>query len=173
MDDLRPTANRIRETLFNWLQEDIPSANCLDLFAGSGACGLEALSRGAAHVTFVEYNREAADALEANLKRLGETAMPVICTDALLWLEHAAKESAGKFRIVFLDPPYKAMLESETCRTLEESGVLQDHALIYLETDRDLADDLFPSGWRIVKRKRAGSVNYMLLERHAENFVKG
>jgi len=65
------------------------------------------------------------------------------------------------------------MLESETCHTLEESGVLQDHALIYLETDRDLADDLFPSGWRIVKRKRAGSVNYMLLERHAENFVKG
>lgn len=172
VEDLRPTANRIRETLFNWLQEVVPSAHCLDLFAGSGACGLEALSRGAAHVTFVEYNRKAADALEANLARLGETRMPVICTDALKWLQQGTKQSAGKFRIVFLDPPYRGELESATCHALENSGVLQDHALIYLETNRDLADELFPPGWRIVKRKRAGSVNYLLLERRAENSGK-
>jgi 16S rRNA (guanine966-N2)-methyltransferase len=166
---LRPTANRIRETLFNWLQNDVEHEDCLDLFAGSGSCGLEALSRGARQVTFVEQNRRVADAIVANLSVLGASGMPVICSEAINWLVNHARTSGQTFGIVFMDPPYPEQLEHACCSALEESGVLKDRALIYLESDRDLQDNLFPAGWRILKKKRAGAVFYWLLERIAGN----
>ncbi|MBT8147856.1 MAG: 16S rRNA (guanine(966)-N(2))-methyltransferase RsmD [Gammaproteobacteria bacterium] len=166
-DQLRPTANRIRETLFNWLQEKVPFEDCLDLFAGSGACGLEALSRGAASVTFVEQDRQVADAIGANLALLEEPEMPVICRDAMEWLQDQAGGNSQAFGIVFIDPPYADRLEIECCRLLEKSGLLKDQATIYLESNRDLSESLFPAGWRIIRKKRAGAVHYMLLQRQS------
>lgn len=166
-DQLRPTANRIRETLFNWLQEKVPFEDCLDLFAGSGACGLEALSRGAARVTFVEQNRQVADAIVANLGLLEEPGMPVICRDAMDWLQARASENRQAFGIVFIDPPYADRLEIECCKLLEKSGLLKDQAIIYLESNRNLSESLFPAGWRIIRKKRAGAVHFMLLERNS------
>jgi 16S rRNA (guanine966-N2)-methyltransferase len=170
---VRPTANRIRETLFNWLQNDIEYEDCLDLFAGSGACGLEALSRGARQVTFVEQDRRLADAIVANLSLLGASGMPVICSEAINWLENRARTCGQTFGIVFVDPPYADQLEHACCRALEQSGVLKDRALIYLESDRDLLDNLFPAGWRVLKKKRAGAVFYWLLERIAGSAETG
>ena len=168
-DQLRPTANRIRETLFNWLQDKVPFEDCLDLFAGSGACGLEALSRGAAGVTFVEQDHQVADAIVANLTLLEEPDMPVICRDALDWLRAQASENSQRFGIVFIDPPYADQLEIECCRLLEKSGLLKDQSTIYLESDRDLSESLFPASWRIIRKKRAGAVYFMLLERKSES----
>lgn len=163
LDQLRPTANRVRETLFNWLQDKISGEDCLDLFAGSGACGLEALSRGARRVTFLEKNPQAARAIQDNLTVLGEAQMPVVCADVLAWLAMPATEQ--KFGIVFIDPPYAANLEKTCCEALEQSELLQDRALIYLESDKEMPENLVPDNWRMLKKKRAGAVHYVLLER--------
>ena len=168
-DQLRPTADRIRETLFNWLREDVQDEDCLDLFAGSGACGLEALSRGARRVTFVERNPKVIDAISANLNKLGEPGMPVIRSDVMHWLKPGIHEAGDKFGIVFVDPPYDERLERECCHALQESGLLKDQALVYLESDRDLPVNLFPTGWRRIKKKRAGVVFFMLFEITGEN----
>ncbi|MCP5347608.1 MAG: 16S rRNA (guanine(966)-N(2))-methyltransferase RsmD [Gammaproteobacteria bacterium] len=163
VDQLRPTANRIRETLFNWLQNGVTGSRCLDLYAGSGACGLEALSRGAGQVTFLEKNPLAAGAIRNNLAVLGESNMPVISADVLSWL--AAPGTDCQFDIVFIDPPYKANLEVASCQALESSGLLRDGSLIYLESDKELPESLFPANWRLLRSKRAGAVHYVLLER--------
>ncbi|MEZ5490030.1 MAG: 16S rRNA (guanine(966)-N(2))-methyltransferase RsmD [Gammaproteobacteria bacterium] len=163
VDQLRPTANRVRETLFNWLQDEIAGKECLDLFAGSGACGLEALSRGARRVTFLEKNPQAAKAIRDNLALLGEAQMPVICADVLAWLAKPAKDA--KFSIVFIDPPYAAELEKVCCEALEQSGLLTDRALIYLESNKEMLENLVPENWRMLKKKRAGAVHFVLLER--------
>lgn len=168
VEQLRPTANRIRETLFNWLQEELPYEDCLDLFAGSGACGLEALSRGANQVTFVEQNPLAADAIAANLKLLGAPGMPVICSDAIDWLKNQDHPESRKYGIVFIDPPYAAELEAESCQLLENSGVLKDQALIYVESNRNLPDNLFPAEWRMIRKKHAGAVYFVLMERRID-----
>jgi len=165
VEQLRPTANRVRETLFNWLQEKVQFEDCLDLFAGSGACGLEALSRGAQRATFVEQNRQVADAIIANLGLLGATGMPVVCSDAISWLKNQPRPGDRKFGIVFIDPPYAEQLEQECCLALEDSGLLKEGALIYLESERNLQENLFPAGWRMVRKKRAGAVYFMLMER--------
>jgi len=172
VEQLRPTANRIRETLFNWLQEEVPFEDCLDLFAGSGACGLEALSRGARQVVFVEQNRLVADAIVTNLSLLGEPGMQVIRNDAVAWLKNQAHQESQKFGIVFIDPPYAAQLERECCHLLEDSDLLKDRAFIYLESNRDLQENLFPAGWRMIKKKRAGAVFFVLLERLADGAGK-
>ena len=172
VEQLRPTANRIRETLFNWLREKIQLEDCLDLFAGSGACGLEALSRGARQVTFVEKNRLVADAIVANLNLLGESGMPVICNDVIEWLKNHEHTTGHKFGIVFIDPPYADQVESECCRLLEDSGLLKSRAQIYLESNRDLPESLFPTGWRMTRKKRAGAVYFMLLERNGKRLEK-
>jgi 16S rRNA (guanine966-N2)-methyltransferase len=164
VDQLRPTANRIRETLFNWLQDVIPGAVCLDLFAGSGACGIEALSRGARQVTFVERNPLAADAIARNLTTLGALEATVVRADVLAWLK-IAPLAPGSVGVVFVDPPYAARLERACCEALEKSGLLTQRALIYLESDRAIGDDLIPVNWRIRKSKRAGAVHYALLAR--------
>jgi 16S rRNA (guanine966-N2)-methyltransferase len=123
--DIRPTPDRVRETLFNWLQPRIEQARVLDLFAGSGALGLEALSRGAAHVTFVEKDRRAAAAIEAVTREWGEAGARVSCTGALEWLVTNGAEPP--FDIVFLDPPYDSNL-LETAPPHLQAGSLPTHA---------------------------------------------
>ena len=129
---IRPTPDRVRETLFNWLQPRIAGARVLDLFAGSGALGLEALSRGAAHVRFVEKDRRAASAIDTLISEWQETGAQVTCADALGWLAQSA--GSAPFDIVFLDPPYDAVdldtLVAAGARQLSDAGVLVlEHAV--------------------------------------------
>ncbi len=161
VDGLRPTGERIRETLFNWLAPRIQGAHCLDLFAGTGALGLEALSRGARHVTFVEESAVAAGQLRRNVELLDARGATVLQQDALAYL----REPCGQhYDIAFLDPPFAADFLGETCRLLDASGLLADGALVYLEQDRGAAEPDWPEGWQILKNKTAGNVRYMLVE---------
>ena len=159
---LRPTSERIRETLFNWLAPRIEGARCLDLFAGTGALGLEALSRGAKSTVFVENSPRAVAALAGNIKLLGATGATVKNMSALQYLR---TDPGEKFDLVFLDPPFDADLMDELCRLLEESNALADPCLVYIEQHRTAADVSMPQGWAIVKNKTAGNVRYMLVER--------
>jgi len=157
---LRPTSERIRETLFNWLAPDIHGARCLDLFAGTGALGLEALSRGAGATVFVERSPVAARQLQSNVDVLGADGATVLQLDALDYLRGAA---GPKFDIVFLDPPFAADLLEETCRLLAEQRLLENGALVYLEQDQSKPDPELPDDWVVEKNKTAGMVRYMLV----------
>jgi 16S rRNA (guanine966-N2)-methyltransferase len=158
---IRPTPDRVRETLFNWLGPRVPGARCLDLFAGSGALGLEALSRGAAHVTFVETDAIAVRELRARLAEWRATGAQVEHNDALRFLGTAAQP----FDIVFLDPPFASALAAQSCRLLEERHWLSAHALIYVETDASTGLPALPPTWAVTKAKQAGAVGYHLLTR--------
>jgi 16S rRNA (guanine966-N2)-methyltransferase len=155
---LRPTADRIRETLFNWLAPVIPGARCLDLFAGTGALGLEALSRGAAEVCFVERQTAVARALEASLQRLGCDTARVVVADALRFLAGPAQ----RFDIVFLDPPFDEGVALGNLCTLLGTGWLGRDARVYLEMPRDHDLPELPSGWTVLREKSAGEVRYAL-----------
>jgi 16S rRNA (guanine966-N2)-methyltransferase len=161
--EIRPTPDRVRETLFNWLAPRVPGARCLDLFAGSGALGLEALSRGAAHVTFVERDPAAAREIRARLTEWGARAGSVEHTDARSFL---ARQAAPAFDIVFLDPPFASRLLEETAALLEQGGWLSDRAFVYVESPGGAAPAL-PTGWALLKAKRAGEVGYHLYSRGA------
>jgi 16S rRNA (guanine966-N2)-methyltransferase len=158
---LRPTSERIRETLFNWLSPTIPGARCLDLFAGTGALGLEALSRGAGDVVFVEKSPVAAKVLRDNVQVLDASTADVRQANALAFLEAPAGK---KFDIVFLDPPFAADMLGDLCRLLDEASVLCSGALVYLEEDRARPETDLPPGWRILKSKTAGNVRYSLAQ---------
>ena len=158
---MRPTPERVRETLFNWLAPSMPGAACLDLFAGTGALGLEALSRGAGAVVFVEKSPVAARALRANVKILNASTADVRQADAL---EFLAAPPGDKFDIVFLDPPFAADMLGDLCRLLDEASMLGSDALVYLEEDRARPETDLPSGWRILKSKTAGNVRYSLAQ---------
>src|SRR6188768_4242031 len=126
---IRPTPDRVRETLFNWLMAKVPGSRCLDLFAGSGALGLEALSRGAAHATFVERDRENAARLRETTAELAPGRAAVVEADALAWL--AVPRSP--FDIVFLDPPFAAGVLAEAMQRLDVRGILAPDAYVYVE----------------------------------------
>jgi 16S rRNA (guanine966-N2)-methyltransferase len=159
--EIRPTPDRVRETLFNWLQQRVADAQVLDLFAGSGALGLEALSRGAARVTFVEKDRRAAGAIESLAREWQEGAASVVCADALAWLAQPPGDAA-RFDVVFLDPPYDAQLLSAAAAALAGSGRLAPDARVYLERRaRDVLPPL-PDGWHSLRDGRAGEVGYHL-----------
>ena len=162
---LRPTSQRIRETLFNWLAMRIPGAHCLDLFAGTGALGLEALSRGAGSVVFVEKSARAAAMLRDNIAILGADGAAVVQADASAWLPG---EHGRPFDIVFLDPPFAADMLDDLCRLLEEHDLLAEDALVYLEQDRSKAEPHLPDGWRLLKNNTGGNVRYMLAQRSDE-----
>lgn len=159
--EIRPTPDRVRETLFNWLSSRVPGARCLDLFAGSGALGLEALSRGAAQVTFVERDPAAAREIGARLTEWGAHAGSVEHADARVFLE---RTPAAPFDLVFLDPPFAAGLLEESAQRLEQGGWLADGALIYAECPAS-AMPLIPQSWSALKAKRAGEVGYHLYSR--------
>lgn len=159
-EGLRPTAERIRETVFNWLAPVIDGARCLDLCAGTGALGYEALSRGAAQVTFIETSAAAVAALKHAREVLGASDADIRQADALQFL---AGETPVPYDVVFIDPPYAADLQAELCRLLADHGWLKDDSLVYLEQQRDGGDPNLPAGWRIIRDKTAGSVRYFLL----------
>lgn len=158
VEGLRPSPDRVRETLFNWLRNDVAGSRCLDLFAGSGVLGIEALSRGAARATFVERDARAAEALRSSLDRLEAAGADVRGEDAL----HYLLGVPSVYDIVFLDPPFAAGLLPEVCRLLAERGWLAPAALVYLEQPARLALGDLPAGWEVLKSKRAGEVGYHL-----------
>jgi len=156
--DIRPTPDRVRETLFNWLGARVGGARCLDLFAGSGALGLEALSRGAAHVSFVEHDPAAARELRARLKEWQAEHGVVVCSDALAFLAGAVAPAD----LVFLDPPFAAGLLPDAARALLRHGWLRPGALLYVEAPARAGPPQLPEGFVALKAKRAGEVGYHL-----------
>jgi 16S rRNA (guanine966-N2)-methyltransferase len=159
---LRPTSERIRETLFNWLAPTIAGARCLDLLAGTGALGLEALSRGAASAAFVENSRKGADMLERNIDVVGAaSAATVYRMSAFDFLEQSDIEP---FDIVFLDPPFAADMHEDLCRLLDQGSLLVKGALVYIEEDDARPAVSLPTGWETLRSKTAGNVRYSLLK---------
>jgi 16S rRNA (guanine966-N2)-methyltransferase len=158
--EIRPTPDRVRETLFNWLQPRIVGARVLDMFAGSGALGLEALSRGAGHATFVEADRRAAMAIDEVAREWQEVEAKVECDDALRWLER--KHSVAPFDIVFLDPPYDAGLLGTAASALFEHRLLAPDARIYIERRAREPLPTLPDAWQSIRDGRAGEVGYHL-----------
>ena len=156
---LRPTSERIRETLFNWLAPMLPGSRCLDLFAGTGALGLEALSRGAREVVFVEKSDVAARSLRASAELLGADGADIRQQDAFGFLDKADERP---FDIVFLDPPFAADSIGVLCRLLDGGSLVSYGALIYIEEDRAKPAAELPSGWVTLKTKAAGNVRYSL-----------
>lgn len=157
---IRPTPDRVRETLFNWLGAYVRGARCLDLFAGSGALGLEALSRGAAQVTFVERDRLAVRELRKHLAEWGATGAEVVEMDALRFLE----ESPRPLDIVFLDPPFASDLLVASAQLLETRPWLAPGALVYVECEADGSAPALPPPWQASKAKQAGAVRYHLYQ---------
>ena len=162
-EEIRPTPDRVRETLFNWLGPRVVGTRCLDLFAGSGALGLEALSRGAAEVTFVERDGVAVRELRARLTEWGAVGGQVEHMDAVRFLG----SSARPFEIVFLDPPFASGLLPRVAALLEDQHWLSANALIYVETDATAGLPELPAMWQITKTKQAGAVGYHLLTKGA------
>jgi 16S rRNA (guanine966-N2)-methyltransferase len=157
---LRPTSERIRETLFNWLAPRIHGARCLDLFAGTGALGLEALSRGAARVTFVERSREAAVSLRKACDELVADGATIHSVDARRFLDSNHDET---FDLVFLDPPFADDSLAVLCRLLNDGEHLSRGASIYLEQDKTQPPPELPEGWVVAREKTAGNVRYSLV----------
>ena len=160
-EDLRPTPDRVRETVFNWLAAQLPGAVCLDLFAGSGAFGFEALSRAAARVVLVEKRLEVAAALRHNREQLRAEQADIVHADAVEYL----RGSVEAFDVVFIDPPYASGLLGPCAELLEARGWLKPGAFIYLEAPQGEAP-LLPETWRLVRSKTAGQVGYHLARRN-------
>jgi len=159
VEGLRPTSERIRETLFNWLTPRMAGARCLDLFAGTGALGLEALSRGAAAAVFVENSKVAIATLRRNLASLDASGAVIHAGSATEYIDAAGAES---FDIVFLDPPFADDNLAELCRLIDESELVTTNANVYLEQDRARPEPDLPDGWTVLKSKVAGNVRYTL-----------
>ncbi|MEQ8205791.1 MAG: 16S rRNA (guanine(966)-N(2))-methyltransferase RsmD [Woeseia sp.] len=165
---LRPTPERVRETLFNWLAPRIDGARCLDLCAGSGALGFEALSRGASHAVMVERAKAAVHGLRSSADLLGAelgTDLRIVESDARQFLRQSPAEP---YDLVFLDPPFQDDLLPELCRLLQQRAWLARDALVYIEHDREAPPDSLPSGWAIRKQSNAGNVTYLLLSPEPE-----
>jgi 16S rRNA (guanine966-N2)-methyltransferase len=165
LDGLRPTPDRVRETLFNWLGQRLDGQRCLDLFAGSGALGFEAASRGAARVLMVERNARAAGQLRANQERLAPNTIEIAEADAL---RLAASLAAGSFDVVFLDPPFGSEL---LARALELAvPLVSSEGFLYVEAGEalDIAQTPVLTGWIMARQGKAGAVHYHLLQRENE-----
>ena len=159
---LRPTADRVRETLFNWLSPSISGANCLDLFAGSGALGLEALSRGASSCCFIDTAAAASQHIAANLALLQCDTATTHTAQAAQWLEQLDPTSAETFDIIFLDPPFGKNLAEKCLALIDQKQLVRNDGLVYLETNRDEALPATPPHWQLHREKTAGQVNYRL-----------
>jgi len=163
---LRPTSERIRETLFNWLTPVIDGARCLDLFAGTGALGFEAVSRGAFSADLVESSSAAGDTLRENSRVLAATEISIHQMDAFEFLRR--RSSQQPFDIVFLDPPFADGNYEELCRLLADKDWLAPGALVYLEQARKNDLPVLPDGWQVKKEKAAGNVRFSLIETATE-----
>ena len=160
---LRPTPDRVRETLFNWLAAALPGSRCLDLFAGTGALGFEALSRGARCAVMVEQDRQLARRLQSTRTDLDAGGAEIVHAEALAWLARPR----APFDIVFLDPPFHQDYVKKTCALLVNRGHLAPSAYVYTETAR--GDPSPAPGLKEVKRARAGQVEYRLYQYHGSN----
>jgi 16S rRNA (guanine966-N2)-methyltransferase len=168
VEAIRPTPDRVRETLFNWLQTKIVEARCLDLFAGSGALGIEALSRGAAHVTFVDREGAVVRHLKKTLQNFQAANAEVIAADAMVFLSGVPKACD----VVFLDPPFASDVLMKVCQRLNQ-GWLRKDAYVYMEFSARSPLPVLPPGWLVYRSKRAGEVGYHLIRVEgaaAENF---
>ncbi|WP_456378891.1 16S rRNA (guanine(966)-N(2))-methyltransferase RsmD [Thiolapillus sp.] len=160
---LRPTADRLRETLFNWLQGETEGASCLDLFAGSGALGLEALSRGAQMVRFVDQSRAVIRQLEQNVQLLNlQERAEIVAADGMKLLR---KEADRQFDMVFLDPPFARDWLASACLDLERNGWLKPTSWVYLEQDSRQSWPPVPADWQLHREARAGQAACRLFRR--------
>jgi len=159
---LRPSGDRGRETLFNWLQMHIRGARCADLFAGSGVLGLEAASRGAAEVTLIEKSRQAAKLIRESLQKLGGANVEIVEEDALSWLSRREPQSVD---IVFIDPPFGQGLEVRSLELLTAGDVVNPGGFAYVETARETPGLAPVPGWEITKEKVLGEVRMQLLKK--------
>jgi 16S rRNA (guanine966-N2)-methyltransferase len=157
---LRPTGDRIRETLFNWLGPHLHNAKCLDLFAGSGALGIEALSRGAAHCDFVDADREAANTVGHHLNTLNATDSSSVSCDMA---ERYLRQTEDKWDIVFIDPPFDARLGMSTLTLLASSDRLAEASRVYFETSRSQPEPVPEGCYDVLREKTTGDVCYRLL----------
>lgn len=158
---LRPTTDRVRETLFNWLAPSMVDATVLDCFAGSGALGLEALSRYASRATLLEMDRNVSQQLQKNLVTLKANNAKVVNTNTLNFLAQPGEPHT----IVFVDPPFRKGLLDETLALLESNGWLADEALIYVESEVENGMPAVPASWSLHREKVAGQVAYRLFSR--------
>ena len=166
LDGLRPTTDRVRETLFNWLANDIAHARVLDCFGGSGALALESLSRYASYAKIIELQRPAAMQLKANLNTLKCDNAEVLNADTLVVLQNGCEQG---FDVVFIDPPFRKGLAEKTIQLLDSQGWLNDGALIYVEVESELTQMAVPATWQPLKDKTAGQVSYRLYQYQAED----
>lgn len=160
-DGLRPTTDRVKETVFNWLMPYVVDANCVDCFAGSGSLGFEALSRGAQSTQFYELNKNASQQLAQNIKLLNADNASVSrgsCLQLLVKPEQA-------YDLVFIDPPFRQNLVAQVTDILEKQDCLADDAIIYVEAESELTHLAIPSNWQLLKEKVAGQVAYRLYQR--------
>lgn len=155
---LRPTPDRIRETLFNWIHQEIVAARCLDLFAGTGALAFEALSRGAKEVVMVESSPKLIESLKQHAETLGSKNHTIQLADAMSWLKQGIKG----FDIIFLDPPFGQDYIGKCCATIIEESLLNDNGMVYIESEKNLT---LPDGWELQKQTKAGQVQSMLIKR--------
>jgi len=169
---LRPTPDRVRETLFNWLQQNIAGARCMDLFSGSGALGLEALSRGAEFCLFLDSNHQAISQIQSNLSLLdpqadtesplpqGQPRHKAHPTNTLEYLAH--NRFAEQYDLIFVDPPFAEDCIKTCCQLLETHRWLTNNATIYLESPTIIENHQLPNNWQRYRHKRAGNVHYHL-----------
>lgn len=169
VEGLRPTPDRVRETLFNWLQQTVPGSRCLDLYAGSGALGLEALSRGAAGAVFVDVAPAVVRHLGDRLRELGCDRGTVVRSTAERYLEGPARP----FDVIFLDPPFAEPVLGDICRRIEQGGWLAPGGLVYLECPAAAGAPDLPAGWTLLRSKRAGEVGYHLARRDLSSEGEG
>ena len=162
VEGLRPSTDRVRETLFNWLMHDVSGARCLDLFAGTGSLGLECLSRGAASAVFVESDRKVAAQLQKNLQTLGsDDTGEVSVQSAISFLGQPAR---SQFDLIFLDPPFGSDLLAKVMPLLSENGWLADGALVYVEQASKKDPEATPQGWQTYKEGKAGYCRYSVYQ---------
>ena len=162
-EGLRPTTDRVKETLFNWLAPDMVNARCLDCFAGSGSLGFEALSRHAREVVLIERDRQVAQQLSANAALLNATQATIVNDDTLTWLNRAG----SAFDIVFVDPPFRKDILNQTIALLEQRDWLSNDAMIYIECEVEHQHLNVPANWFLHREKIAGQVAYRLYHRQS------
>ena len=163
---LRPSPDAVRETLFNWLPHDLHQKTCLDLFAGSGAFGFEAASRGASKVVMVESHPRAVDLLRINREKLqAQDAVEIFAGPVERFLRRRQPDSEdGGFDILFLDPPFADTVIGATCENLRTRGFLNADALVYIESPRADCPLPIPSNWHIIRENHCGRVQSTLIQ---------
>lgn len=167
--DTRPTTDRIKETLFNMIQDEIPGCRFLDLFSGSGGIGIEALSRGAREAVFVESSRKAASCIQENLKFVRLEASGTLMTMDVFQALDALSRKGTPFSVVFMDPPYRKLLEKQVLLSLKDSPLVDEHTLIIVEASLDTEFDYLDSmGYKVQKRKIYKTNVHMFLRTKGE-----